>query len=137
MNNMKTQIKLKVYYDGLCKVCSKEIHHYMNQKGAESIEFIDICSSQFNPSNEGLDPHAIHKIMHVRTEDGTLVTRVGAFIEIWKLLPKYNWLAKLAQRPLIKYGLEQGYSGFVVIRPFLPRYSKNECKDSPYCELKN
>ncbi|MBL7555223.1 MAG: DUF393 domain-containing protein [Bdellovibrionaceae bacterium] len=134
---MKTQIKLKVYYDGLCKVCSKEIHHYMKQKGAESIEFIDICSNQFDPLEQGLDPHEIHKIMHVRTQDGTIITRVGAFIEIWKQLPRYNWLAKMAEKPLIRYGLEKGYNCFVVIRPFLPRYAKGEdCKDSPYCEAK-
>ncbi len=133
---MKTQIELTVYYDGLCKVCSKEINHYRAQPGAEKIEFVDICSSKFDAAKEALDPVAIHKVMHARKKDGTVVTRVQAFIEIWKVLPKFNWLAKFASRPLILFALERGYSCFATIRPFLPRNS-SECSDSPYCEIKN
>lgn len=138
MNNMKDKQKLKVYYDGLCKVCSKEIGHYKKQSGSEHIEFIDICSAQFNADLEGLDPVQVHKVMHARREDGTIATRVDAFIEIWKVLPKYHRLAKLASMSFIKLGLEVGYSGFASIRTYLPRDSSSEdCKDSPYCELKN
>jgi predicted DCC family thiol-disulfide oxidoreductase YuxK len=137
MNNMKTQIELTVYYDGLCKVCSKEINHYKNQVGADKIEFIDICSEKFDASKESLDPVAIHKVMHARKKDGTVVTRVQAFIEIWKVLPKFNWLAKFATRPLILFGLERGYTCFAAIRPFLPRKANEDCSDSPYCEIKN
>ncbi|MBC7740922.1 MAG: DUF393 domain-containing protein [Bdellovibrionaceae bacterium] len=135
---MKNQIKLKVYYDGLCKVCSKEINHYKRQVGADQIEFIDICSSQFQAAQEGLNPHKIHKIMHVRRSDGTILTRVDAFIEIWKVLPKYNFLAKIANKRFFKMGLEVFYSAFVAVRPLLPRYANaSQCQDSPYCELKN
>ena len=135
---MGTQRDLKVYYDGLCKVCSKEINHYKKQIGADRIEFVDICSDQFDAIKENLDPIQVHKIMHVRTKEGSVVTRVGAFIEIWKILPKYHWLAKLASNPIVLFGLEKGYSGFAMVRPFLPRYSKNtNCEESPYCEVKN
>lgn len=138
MNNMKNQLKLKVYYDGLCKVCSKEIDHYKKQKGAENIDFVDICSPQFNSSDENLDPVLIHKIMHVRRLDGSLATRVDAFVEIWKTLPKYNFLARLASLKGIHVALEIFYSGFILVRPLLPRYSKNyDCSESPYCETKN
>jgi predicted DCC family thiol-disulfide oxidoreductase YuxK len=146
MNYMKNQteipalvksLKTKVYFDGLCKVCSKEINHYKEQVGASQIEFIDICSVAFNASQENLDPLQIHKIMHVRRLDGTLATRVDAFIEIWSILPKYKWLAKMAQQKLVKSGLELGYTGFTVLRPYLPRYSNPaDCQDSPYCESK-
>lgn len=135
---MKNQIELTVYYDGLCKVCSKEIAHYKKQTGADLIDFVDITSMQFNAAQEGVDPVQVHQVMHARRKDGTLVTRVDAFIEIWKVIPKYRLLSKMADQSLIKYGLELGYSCFAALRPFLPRYKKlSDCQDSPYCEAKN
>ena len=134
----KPQQKITVYYDGLCKVCSTEIHHYMRQQGAENIEFIDICSPQFDAIKENLDPVQIHKIMHVRRLDGTMATRVEAFVEIWKVLPKYFFLSKIAKNKIVNYVMELGYSGFAAIRPILPRYAKADpCEGSPYCEVKN
>jgi predicted DCC family thiol-disulfide oxidoreductase YuxK len=138
MNNMNNQAEIKVYFDGLCKVCSKEIDHYKKQPGAQQIEFIDICSAQFDAGKEGLDPFQVHKVMHVKRKDGTLATRVDAFIEIWKVIPKYNWLARLANKKSVKMALEAGYSGFAAFRPFLPRKaSPVDCQDSPYCEVKS
>lgn len=137
-NQKKLQKKLKVYYDGLCKVCNTEINHYKRQQGAENIEFIDICSGQFDAEKENLDPVQIHKIMHVRRLDGTVAARVDAFIEIWKVLPKYAVLSKMAKNPVVNFALQIGYSGFAAIRPLLPRYTKTDpCEGSPYCEVEN
>ncbi|MBC7467026.1 MAG: DUF393 domain-containing protein [Bdellovibrio sp.] len=138
MNNMKTENKIQVYFDGLCKVCSKEIAHYQKQSGAEQINFVDICATGFDPIKENLDPFEIHKIMHVRRADGTLALRVDAFIEIWNALPKYKLLADLAKKPIVHNGLEVGYTLFTKIRPWLPRKAaNNDCNESPYCETKN
>ena len=134
---MKSKTKIKVYYDGLCKVCSKEMNHYKKQKGAQNIEFIDIFSPDFNSSDEGLDPVQIHKVMHVRRYDGTIAKRVDAFIEIWSVLPKYQWLVKIAGQKFVKMFLEFGYSVFIILRPYLPRYASPACQDSPYCEIKS
>lgn len=138
MNNMKMEPKLKVYYDGLCMVCNKEITHYRKQAGSETIEFINICAPGFNAVAENLDPLQVHKVMHVRRLDGSLATRVEAFIEIWKTLPRYKRLAKIAENSIVRSGLDLGYTCFAKIRPWLPRYrSSDDCKDSPYCDLKN
>ena len=128
---------LKVYYDGLCKVCSREIEHYKKQQGASLIDFVDICSGEFDAQKEGLDPHQVHKVMHARTPDGSVVTRVNAFVEIWKRIPRYHFLARWSAKPGVMAILNLGYSGFAVIRPWLPRYKNSqECSDSPYCEVK-
>jgi len=138
MNNMETEQKLKVYYDGLCVLCSKEMDHYKRQKGADLISFLDICAKDFDAAKEGVDPIQVHKIMHARRIDGTLATRVDAFIEIWSVLPKYNRAAQFAKNPLVRKGLDFGYSLFAKVRPYLPRNkSAEDCKDSPYCEIHN
>lgn len=127
---------LRVYYDGLCHLCSREIDHYKTLEGAEKIEFIDICSPKFDAQKNGLDPKQIHRVMHVQKPDGRFVTRVEAFIEIWKRLPRYRSLAKVARWPGVFQGLEVGYSIFARVRPYLPR-KKETCETSPYCEVKN
>jgi predicted DCC family thiol-disulfide oxidoreductase YuxK len=135
---MKSQQKLKVYYDGLCKVCSREIEHYRKQIGANGIEFIDICASGFDATKEGLDPVQVHKVMHVRRQDGSLAVKVDAFIEIWKTLPRYRFLLRVVNYPGVRTLLDLGYHAFSIIRPVLPRYSAQaDCQDSPYCEVKN
>lgn len=134
---MKSQHVIKVYYDGLCKICSREINHYRRQQGAEKIQFIDICGIDFDPNAENVDPVEVHKVLHVRRFDGTLAIRVDAFIEIWKVLPRYQILARMAGQSVLRFILSLGYQGFSVIRTYLPRYSSQmECKNSPYCEVK-
>ena len=127
---------LKVYYDGLCPLCSREIQHYQKQKGSDSIQFVDICASQFDAIKENLDPKKIHQVMHVRRADGSVATAVDAFIEIWKVLPKYNWAAAAAAKGNVRFLLNIGYHVFAKIRPWLPRKANADCSGSPYCEIK-
>lgn len=125
---------MTVYYDGLCQLCSREIEHYRKQQGAEKIRFMDITSPQFDPTKEGVDGKKVHKVMHVK-KGKKLYTKVDAFIEIWKQLPKYAWAAKYADKTAIRWILDCGYEVFAKVRPYLPR-KKQSCEDSPFCELK-
>jgi predicted DCC family thiol-disulfide oxidoreductase YuxK len=129
--------KVTVYYDGLCVLCSMEIEHYRKSRGADLIDFVDICAPGFDPALHGLDPKAVHRVMHVRLADGTLATKVDAFIAIWNTLPGYWLLAKLARVGLVRFFLKIGYQLFVRIRPYLPRRSSDiyACADSPYCDI--
>lgn len=124
--------KLKVYYDGLCRLCSFEIHHYRGMKGAENIHFVDITDPTFDPAKENLDPFLIHKKMHVRDRHGELHIGVNAFICIWQELPALQSLVPLARFRPIHSLLVGVYSVFARIRPWLPRKS---CESSPYCEV--
>ncbi len=126
--------KVTVFFDGLCPLCSREINHYRSARGADRLSFIDITDSAFDAAKEGVDPHQVHKVMHVRGSDGQIYTGVDAFVHIWQNLPGYVWLARvLSFAPLYRLaGL--GYCGFAAIRPFLPRKSQTACSESPYCE---
>ena len=126
-------MNVKVYYDGLCHLCSREIEHYRRQGGSESLQFVDITSSDFDALREGLDPYRVHREMHVRAQDGSLKTGIDAFIEIWEHLPRYRWAAGAARRKLLKTVLDLLYRAFARLRPLLPR-KKDLCGDSPYCK---
>lgn len=124
--------KVKVYYDGLCHLCSREIRFYQGQKGHEKIDFIDITAGSFRAEQEGLDPHEIHRSLHARDENGHLHRGVDAFILIWSQLENYRSWSRWASRSPVKAVLRFAYAGFARVRPLLPRKS---CQDSPYCEM--
>jgi len=128
------QKQLKVYFDGLCPLCSREIEHYKKQPGAQSIEFIDITEANFSAEAEGLDPRQVHRRFHVRSGTAVL-SGVEGFREIWKRLPRYSWLGKLTSIRLVRLFFVAGYEIFALLRPLLPRKSRG-CENSPYCEIK-
>lgn len=128
------QPRSEIFYDGLCIVCSSEINHYRQQRGSDNFDFVDITATGFSPEAHGLDPRKVHRVMHVRDSNGKLHEGVDAFRTIWSKLPRYQLLARLSKKPLIRSGLEIGYRLFVHVRPYLPR-RKSDCSTSPYCEV--
>lgn len=125
---------IKVYYDGLCRVCSFEINHYKTKKGSDRIQFIDITRPDFDAKAEGVDPYLVHRYLHAKTSDGRLVSGVETFRLIWSRLPDYQWAYRASTNRLISAGLEAFYFVFVRVRPYLPRH-REACADSPYCDL--
>jgi predicted DCC family thiol-disulfide oxidoreductase YuxK len=96
---------IQVYYNGACPVCRTEIHHYRGiaeRRGVTGIVWIDITSQAGLLSPWGVDDDAIVRRLHVVDGDGRLLAGVDAFIEIWKRLPRYCWLARLAAVGWIK-----------------------------------
>jgi predicted DCC family thiol-disulfide oxidoreductase YuxK len=125
-------VELKIYYDGLCPVCSKEIEIYKNKTGNEKLQFIDIAHPSFDAPSEGLDPQEVHQKFHVKKANGEVIQGVDAFVEIWKVLNIWPVLQKMATSSLTRPLFDLGYVVFCQVRPFLRR---NECNDA-YCETK-
>ena len=133
MENQLNLPMLRIYFDGLCPLCSREINHYRQTKGSEKLIFIDITDSSFNPQKEGLDPLKVHHVLHVKDSNGNVYTAVDAFIHIWRLLPNYNWLAHIVSNPFIKILITPFYYLFAKFRPQLQKRNK-DCQASPYCK---
>jgi predicted DCC family thiol-disulfide oxidoreductase YuxK len=45
----KTNPRMRVYYDGLCPLCSREIAYYLSKEGSGAINWIDITENGFDP----------------------------------------------------------------------------------------
>ena len=120
---------VKVYYDGLCQLCSREVEHYRRESGAEGLEFVDITSPRFQPTAEGLEPVRVHRAMHVRKSDGTLAVGFDAVLVIWETMPRYRLAARLGRSPLPNLLLRLGYRIFAAARPWLPK-RKRPCRPS-------
>jgi predicted DCC family thiol-disulfide oxidoreductase YuxK len=124
-------MKLQVYYDGLCPLCSREISLYRRRAASEGVEgrldFVDIMAPGFVAAKFGLDPVEVQKLFHVRTESGALLSGVGAFAEIWKVIPGFGVPLWLYQHQPSRAVMDLGYILFAKARPFLPR--KKSCDD--------
>jgi len=117
---------LTVYYDGLCPLCSREIVHYRKHAPAEGVRFLDITEPGFDAAAHGLDRKRIREVMHVKVGD-ELRTGIDAFIALWDAIPGHRWLAWFSKLPGAHAVLAIGYRLFARVRPWLPRWRREEC----------
>ena len=111
---------LTVYYDGACPLCRAEISHYKGERGADAICFRD-ASAFTGDLPQGLSREQALARFHVRRADGSMVSGALAFIEIWKLLPRWRWAARIAGLPGVALLMEGAYRLFLPLRPFLAK----------------
>lgn len=108
--------KLKVFFDGGCPMCRKEISVYQKADVAKAIDWVDV-------SNPGIDvtlPLARETLLarfHVQRPNGDLISGARGFIELWRQLPKWRWLGFICSTPGVPGVLELSYRGFLKIRP--------------------
>ncbi|MDJ0832287.1 MAG: DUF393 domain-containing protein [Gammaproteobacteria bacterium] len=93
--NSSSDSAIKVFYDGQCPMCRREIEHYQGLKGADRIDWVDITLS-----SEVLEQHDLtldQAMARFHVLDGQGQWQVGAygFVEMWKQLPAMRWLAIL------------------------------------------
>ena len=110
---------LTVYFDGGCPLCRAEISMYRDSDGAEEIEFVDI--TQTNDLGPNLDPDDAAARFHVRKPDGALVSGAEGFVEVWKRMRGWRWLAALAHIPGMLWVMEGAYRAFLPVRPYLAK----------------
>lgn len=105
-----------VYFDGACPLCRREIDHYRRQAQSAPVAWVDVSTCHPVELGADLDRATALARMHVRRADGQLVSGAVAFVEIWRKLPAYAWLARLAAWPPLLAVMEAGYVGFLKLR---------------------
>ncbi len=106
----------RVYCDGSCPVCSREIAQYRRARGAEALRFIDVTQCSEVALGEGLTRNQALAAMHVRRADGSLVSGARAFGEIWGALPAFRPLARVMRMPGMGRVADLAYAGFLRLR---------------------
>ena len=120
---------LKLYYDGACHLCSREIDTYLKKDEKGILQAVDISSSDFKPELEGLDPQRVHKFFHVKTCDGQVFEGVEAFAAIWDLLGILRPLSWFSKTFVGGFAMRLSYVFFAEVRPYLPKRKNCEsCK---------
>ena len=103
---------ITVYYDGLCGLCSKEINHYRRIAPAGHFEWADIASDESRCSELGVSQSRALEVIHVRDDNGAIHTGLAAFVVMWWALPRWRWLAVIANTPGIHWLGERIYARF-------------------------
>ena len=108
---------IRVYYDGGCPVCSREIAFYRARPGADGFAWIDINQAPEAELGSGLSRDSALARMHVRLADGRLVTGAAAFAQMWRRMPGLGWLGRLLAVPPFDLCAELAYQLFLRLRP--------------------
>lgn len=110
--------KVTVFYDGACPLCASEIDLYKRADSDQSLCFLDVSSEFFSGDDRITRRQALARF-HVRLPDGRQVSGARGFIEVWRVIPSWRWVAKLASLPGFARVLELGYRIFLHIRPLI------------------
>lgn len=114
--------QITVLYDGNCPLCRREIAHLQGlaaRQEQSSLCFVDISKSgRMAPEHEVKRDELLARF-HVQRADGSLLHGAAAFVEMWRCLPGWRWLAWLAQLPGMLTVMEWAYRAFLRVRPGL------------------
>jgi predicted DCC family thiol-disulfide oxidoreductase YuxK len=96
--NQNTPPKVRVFYDGSCPLCLVEIGHYKRADSNGALRLIDVSSDDFIGDAQITQQAAMARF-HVRLADDRQLSGAHGFVEVWKVIPSWIWLAKLANIP--------------------------------------
>ena len=88
----------KVYFNNSCSICKLEIDHY--KKISKNIDWVDISTCKDSEKQTGLNVDNLYRRMHV-IEDGKLISGSKSFLIIWEKIPKYKFLKRIFENPII------------------------------------
>ena len=102
---------LTVYFDGECPICRREINLMKMANRKKHLAFVDFSTSSYLPSDHGLNQCDLGKVIHARWADGTLITGVEIFREMWEAIG-FGFLSRLTRRPAVNKVLVRAYAWF-------------------------
>ena len=114
-----------VYYDGICKMCSKEINYYKKIAPPKCLRWVDIARNGNALENYNVSQQEALLYLHVKDASGKLHIGVDAFKVIWSHLPNWRWLSILLNFSPIHFVAQKLYILF----------AKNRFQRSSHCKV--
>ncbi len=90
--------KPKVFFDGNCPLCRKEIRHYQRLDKTHQLEWLDLHRSELALQTHHISQRQAMQLLHVIDQQNVPRTGISAFIIIWENLPGYRHLATTVRR---------------------------------------
>lgn len=109
---------VKVWFDGACPLCLREIALMRRLDRRGSITFVDVAAGA-DPSCP-IDRAQLLARFHAE-EDGVVLSGAAAFAAMWRAIPLLRPLGLAARHPAALRLLEAAYVRFLKIRPRLQR----------------
>lgn len=111
--------QIKVFYDGACPLCTREISFYRRRSGSDSIAWVDVSDGDENRLPSGLTQEQALARFHVLDAEGRLVSGGVAFARLWEALPGFRPLGRLFRSRALSWMLDRLYDLFLKTRPSL------------------
>ena len=113
MTNKDTEI-FEVFFDGQCPLCKREIDMMRRKDKLGKLRLTDISTAEYQTLPDK-DLVKMMKEIHGRYADGTFVTGVEVFREIYRRIG-FGWLVSVSRLPVLKQLLDIAYSVFAYFR---------------------
>ncbi|MDA9632133.1 DUF393 domain-containing protein [Alphaproteobacteria bacterium] len=106
----------KVFYDGKCGLCSKEINYYKKIAPKNIFEWYDIATKPHDLRRIKVSQYDALMYLHAIDQNANLKIGVDAFILIWSKLRFWNLLSILLSLPIIYSLAKVIYNAFASYR---------------------
>ncbi|MRI33983.1 DUF393 domain-containing protein [Endozoicomonas sp. OPT23] len=83
-------MKITVYYDGLCPLCTREVAKWRKAAFDCEMEWLDITDNDELLISHGIDPDKALLELHTRTSDGVIRTSIESYSLMLKHLPRWK-----------------------------------------------
>lgn len=93
--------EIRVIYNDTCPICSREVDLYRREAQANGtpIAFSGLTPETLEVTGMTRDEAASQ--FHV-IKDGERIAGLDAFFVLWRALPRWSWLARVLDRPVIR-----------------------------------
>lgn len=102
----------RMFYDGGCPLCRREVGHYRKVDRNGDVEWLDIHADPSVLDAYGIDREAAMERLHVMDPQGRIHSGARAFVTVWQALPGYRWLAKFVLALRLVPLMEAAYRPF-------------------------
>ncbi len=92
---------IKVFYDGKCGLCHREINYYRRIAHKDTFNWVDINQHPQSLGSFGISFNQTLKHLHSIDNHGNVKCGVDTFILMWKNLPYWKGLAYFVSLPVI------------------------------------
>jgi predicted DCC family thiol-disulfide oxidoreductase YuxK len=93
---------IKVFYDGDCRLCNKEIKFYQKLDKNSKFDWIDVNQNKDILNKYGLSYIDTQKIFHVIDKKGSVKKGIDGFLVIWREIKYWRILYFIVKMPIIK-----------------------------------
>ena len=112
-----SRTRLKVFYDGGCTLCGREIAHYAKlDEASDRVHWIDITQDLELLFAIEVSAERAMRRLHVLDSHGVVREGAEAFVVLWTELPYYRWLARAVRFTRTMGILESCYRPFAAWR---------------------
>lgn len=107
---------IRVFYDGKCGLCRREIEHYKRIAPDGLFEWVDITVDASSLEGLGVTYADGLKLLHAQDPQGKLHVGVDAFILIWQQIPRWRLLASIVGARFVRPIANIAYRAFAAWR---------------------